>query len=217
MRQKRRVVIVAGGDFNATDAAKILPEHDVIIAADGGAAKLIQYDIWPDVLVGDMDTLKETEWNKLKQKKFRIDRLPVEKDVTDTHYACELALANQPKEVALFGVWGGARMDHALANVGLLEWFCERGVDAKIYAGTNRVRLLEGPAKTVLPKENFHFLSLLPLSSKVEGIDTIGLKYTLKNGVLKRGLTRGISNEWVEDEAIVHIRQGKLLIVETSD
>lgn len=217
MLHGRRVVIVAGGEIQATDLKQIDPKHDWIIAADGGAANLIQYKIWPNLLVGDMDTLQKEELEIYIQRDMDMDRLPVEKDVTDTHYACEKALQYQPKEVVLLGVWGGARIDHALANIGLLEWFVDRNIPAMIIAGSNRIRMLKGPTKVELKKEHFHYLSLLPVSEKVTGIDTVGLKYTLKNDFLKRGLTRGMSNEWMDEQAVIRIQQGKLLIIETSD
>lgn len=217
MKRKRRVVIVAGGEFHSTDAKRINPRDDFIIASDGGARALIEHEIWPHLLVGDMDTLEHEKIEQLKQKKIKIEYLPSEKNVTDTHYACEKALTYQPDEVALLGVWGGARMDHALANIGLLEWLGEQGAEAVIYAGTNRVQMMKGPAKVVLEKGSFQYLSLLPISDKVEGIDTVGLKYTLKNGCLKRGFTRGISNELVSEQAIIRIQKGKVLLIESSD
>lgn len=214
---KQRVVVVAGGELTIRDVKRIHPSDDWIIAADGGAAKLIKHGVWPNVLVGDMDTLQNEDWEILNQKELEIDRLPVEKDVTDTHYACEKALQYSPNEVVLLGVWGGARIDHAIANLGLLEWFLDQGIDAVIYANNNRIRLLKGPATIKLKKENFKYLSLLPVSEKVTGIDTIGLKYTLKNGSLQRGYTRGISNEWAHEQGIIRIRQGKLIVIESSD
>lgn len=217
MLRKRRVVIVAGGELYATDVKQIHPEEDWIIASDGGARKIIRHGIWPHLLVGDMDTLQKEELEPIKQKNIPIEYLPTEKDVTDTHYACEKALAYQPDEVALFGVWGGARMDHALANIGLLEWLDEQGTKAVIYAGTNRAQMIKGPEKVVVTKGSFQYLSLLPISAKVEGIDMVGVKYTLKNGSLQRGLTRGISNELVSEQAIITIQEGKVLLIESSD
>lgn len=217
MLRKKRVVIVSGGELHSDDIQRINREHDWIIAADGGARKLMAYGIWPNLLVGDMDTLGNEELKLLEKKKITIERLPSEKDVTDTHYACEKALTYQPDEVVLFGVWGGARMDHAIANIGLLEWIEERGTKAIIYAGSNRVRMVQGPTRVVLKKESFQYLSLLPISEKVVGIDTVGLKYTLKDGSLKRGLTRGVSNELIAERAEIQIRQGKVLLIEASD
>lgn len=215
--KRKRVVIVAGGDFHSMDAKRINPMSDLIVAADGGAQRLASHGIWPHLLVGDLDSLKQEQVNVISQKIEKIERIPKEKDVTDTHYACQKALLYNPSEIALFGVWGGARIDHALANIGLLEWLSDREAKAIIYSGTNRIQMVKGPTKVLLEKSNYQYISLLPISKKVKGIDTQGLKYTLENGELRRGFTLGMSNEIIAEPAMIHIQSGKALLIETSD
>lgn len=212
-----RVVIVSGGELTSKDIKRVRHQTDWIIAADGGAQQLLAYGIKPHVLVGDFDTLAQEQVEQLQQQHVEIVRLPTQKDMTDTHYACEKALTYKPNELILLGVWGGARMDHAIANLGLLEWLQEQGVQATIYAGTNRLRLLQGPAKVTIQKNDYHYISLLPISKQVSGIYTRGLQYTLHNGTLTRGLTRGISNELAAEKASIQLESGMVLLIETSD
>lgn len=215
--KRNRVVVVAGGELTAFDVKQIDQDRDWIIAADGGAKHLADYGIIPHLLVGDMDTLIPEQLHQMKKQQIEIKYLPTEKNETDTHYACEQALGYQPEEIILLGVLGGKRFDHALANIGLLEWLTEQGMKAMIYAETNRLQLLVGPTKATIQKGIYQYLSLLPISEQVNGIYTQGLKYTLHNGTLTRGWTRGLSNEWADGQATIQIQRGKVLLVESSD
>lgn len=212
-----RVVIVAGGELNSKDLARVNPKSDWIIGVDGGAKHLLERGIDPNCLVGDLDSLDPSFVEQLSQKQIQMKRLPIEKDQTDTHYACEVALLQQPEELILLGMWGGARVDHALANIGLLEWLLDHQVSAVIYSGTNRIRMIQGPSVTEISKGEYEYLSLLPVTQQVRGIYTEGLKYTLTNGTLTRGFTLGISNEIIDPQAVIRIKEGKILLMESSD
>lgn len=214
---KKRVVIVAGGDLDPKDMERVNPDTDWIIGVDGGAKYLLEQGIDPDCLVGDFDTLDASFMEQLSKKRVQMRRLPVEKDQTDTHYACEIALLHQPEELILLGVWGGARVDHALANISLLEWLLDQEVKAVIYSGTNRIRMIQGPFVTEIQKSEYDYLSLLPVTKQVRGIYTKGLKYTLTNGTLIRGTTLGISNELIDEKGIIQMEKGKMLLIESSD
>jgi thiamine pyrophosphokinase len=216
MRYKR-TVIVAGGDLPARDIERIDPLRDWLIAVDGGAVELLAHGLRPHVLVGDMDTLPAAQLAKLTALHVVIERLPQEKDVTDTHYACEVALRYPERELILLGGWGGPRVDHALGNVALLEWLLEQGMQATMYAASSRLTLWQGPAEVRIAKDEYQYLSLLPLSEQVHGMNTHGLKYTLRNETLTRGLTRGLSNEWLAKQALLQIERGKVLLVESDD
>ncbi|MBI3976336.1 MAG: hypothetical protein HY334_08105, partial [Armatimonadetes bacterium] len=49
-------------------------------------------------------------------------------------------------------------------------------------------------------------------SPEVRGIVTTGLRYPLRGGTLRRGSTRGVSNEIVRAPASVRARAGDLLV-----
>jgi thiamine pyrophosphokinase len=208
---------VAGGDMSTSDLAKIDREKDFIIAADGGAKKLIDAGIFPHLAVGDFDTTGESFVQDLLFQGIPTQKLPPAKDMTDTQYAIDEGLNQQPDEILILGALGGSRFDHTLANIGLLEWIKEKGSHGVIYNRTNRIQLLKGPTQITLPKSEYRYVSLIPVSRRVKGITTHGLLYSLTNGQLTRGLTLGISNEIKAEQATISIQAGTCLIIESRD
>jgi thiamine pyrophosphokinase len=217
MMVKRRVFVIAGGDLKREEMALIERERDFVIAADAGAKKLTEAGILPHLAVGDFDTVGLAFMEELSRVGVPVEPLPMEKNETDLHYALMKAVEHKPDEVVILGALGGARLDHMLANVGLLEWLAEQGTNGVLHHACNRIRLLVGPGELSLVKDEFSYVSLIPVSEKVSGIVTQGLKYPLRNETLVRGLTRGISNELSANEARVSIEKGKCLVVESRD
>lgn len=212
-----RIMVVAGGDLERELLDKLLPLAQEIIAADAGAEKLLSWGIIPDIIVGDLDSVSPEVISQINSLGILQERLPEAKNETDLHVALMKALDRKPQEIMIVGALGGARYDHMLANIGLLEWLAEKQINAVMLNKTNRIRFLTGPGKCRLTKSVFTYVSLIPITYKVEGIITKGLKYPLKSETLIRGQTRGISNEWDQKEATVSIEKGKLLIVESKD
>ncbi|WP_175482470.1 thiamine diphosphokinase [Thermoflavimicrobium dichotomicum] len=211
------MAVVGGGDFDLDDFRRVDHEFDWVISADAGTLRLLESGIQPHLAVGDFDTTGDERLKWIQEKGIPLIHLPVEKAMTDLHYAIQEAIKRKPMEIFIFGALGGARIDHALANIGLLEWIDEQGVKAIMVHRHNRLRLLAGPAEVSLKKEGYTYVSLIPVSKQVEGITTHGMLYPLHEGVLIRGQTLGISNEIKEDVACIQIRQGKCLLVESSD
>jgi thiamine pyrophosphokinase len=213
----KRAIIVAGGEVEVADFEIIDPETDWIVAADAGAKALLEAGKVPHLVVGDFDTAGAAFSEELMRRGIPLERLPAEKDETDTHYAVRKAVESGVNEVVILGALGGARVDHLLANVGLLEWLEKKGVHGVLHHSSNRIRLITGPGEIRLVRDRFFYVSLIPLTERVDGIVTKGLRYPLHGETLWRGWTRGISNEWSEEEAFVFIRSGKLLVVESRD
>ncbi|SEN15871.1 thiamine diphosphokinase [Lihuaxuella thermophila] len=214
---KRTAFVVAGGDVDAEDLALIDPERDWVVAADGGALTLLDAGIIPHLVVGDFDTVGEHFAAQLAARGIPIRKLPAAKAETDTHYAAREALRQNPDEVIILGALGGSRFDHTLANLGLLEWLDEQGVQGILYHRSNRIRLVSGPGEAVLAESKFSFVSLIPVTAAAEGITTVGMLYPLRGETLLRGMTRGISNEIVGREGKIIIEKGKCLLVESRD
>jgi thiamine pyrophosphokinase len=214
---RRPVFVVAGGDLERSDLDLLRQANAWIVAADGGAKKLVVEGIIPHMAVGDFDTAGADFADELVKLGSEVHRLPAEKAETDTHFALGKALEKNPDEVVILGALGGGRTDHLLGNIGLLEWLDSRSVKGTILNARNRIRLVSGPGQLELVKSRFTYVSLIPVSSQVDGIRTSGLKYPLNGETLTRGLTRGISNEIAAEHAAVTIAAGKLLVVESRD
>jgi thiamine pyrophosphokinase len=212
-----RVIVVAGGSVSQTFLQKQIKNNELVIAADGGVFSLLDAGIVPRVAIGDFDTTGTRFIDSWQAMGIEVIQLPVEKDVTDTHAALEYALRYEPKEIYLYGVFGGSRMDHTLVNISLLEWLDTHHVKGYIQDETNRLQLIHGPEQIDLYQHDFQYISLLPLSDQLTGVTTNGLAYPLHAAVLKRGDSLGISNYMTGKKASISIRQGFGLVIESRD
>jgi|GEM_PF-3243382 len=89
-----RILIVLGGDPPpARLLKKCYREADVILCADGGLAVLWQYNLWPDLLVGDLDSAAAPMVAEYRTQGGRVERHSPNKDQTDGQLAVEWALA----------------------------------------------------------------------------------------------------------------------------
>lgn len=213
---KKRVVVVAGGTVTKDFLQTNIKKTDIVIGADYGAAALIDAGIIPHAAIGDFDTTGKEKLQEWRNIGMRIIPLPAKKDVTDTHAAIAEALSYDPEEVYLFGAFGG-RMDHTLANLGLLELLSIHGITGILQDETNLVRLLQGPGKVDLVNMGYTYVSIVPISKHINGVSTTGLAYPLTGECLMRGETRGISNQITGEIAAVSIEDGECYIIQSKD
>jgi thiamine pyrophosphokinase len=217
-------IIVADGDVPSDEAQLrdvIAPDEDgppLVIAADGGARKAAALGLAARLVIGDGDSLGPAEVADLRARGTEVMLFPAEKDESDTELAMREAIAAGARRIVILGAFGGARLDHSLANVALLALPEVEGRDVSLTDGAATVRLIghaDGPGELRLAGAPGDLVSLFPLDPTVEGIVTAGLRYPLHDEPLRLGPSRGLSNRLVETEAHVTTRRGRLLVVHT--
>ena len=193
----------------------------IVIAADGGALGAEQLGLVIDLVVGDMDSLSPERLAQLRGAGVEIELAPIAKDESDTELAVLAALARGAEAVTIVGAFGGARLDHALANIGLLALPALAGCAVELLDASTRVTGLRAPDRADRPvRQALHgragdLVSLLPLGSAVEGVTTEGLRYPLYEETLAAGPARGLSNVRVVPDAAVSVGRGFLVIIES--
>ncbi|MDY5497177.1 MAG: thiamine diphosphokinase [Anaerobutyricum sp.] len=218
--EEKKILIVSGGTVDTVFAREYLKEKtfDRIIAADAGLAHCMEIGVEPTDILGDFDSLQDKRvLEDYKKKGIPLKEFPERKDYTDTHLALTYAIALSPSEVVIFGATG-TRLDHTLANIGLLAMMCDHNIPCRLVDQHNEIEMLSGPAEKRYPRSGEKkYFSLLAFSEKVSGIDEIGFSYPLENGTLSRKESMGVSNEIVEEEGIVRFKSGYLLVMQTRD
>ena len=226
-KKKKRVAILTGGSIDLAFARDYLKTYQatVILAVDKGLAAAVQLAEETgqelDYVVGDYDSVDQKILNRV-QERFRLTGKPVlrtyqpEKDATDTELALSLALSLEPEEIVLLGATG-TRFDHAFANIQLLYQALIREVPTSIVDGHNRIFLADKPFRIRKEEAFGEFLSLIPLTEEVRGLTLHGMKYPLDHAELRMGSSLGVSNDIVEEEALVELTDGVLIVFETRD
>ncbi len=210
-----RVILFANGEFSSLGFYKnLLQEDDYIICADGGVNTIYPAGIIPDLLVGDFDSVEEEILDKLKSEKTEFLKYPKEKDESDLELALLKAIELKPEEIMIFAALG-KRLDHIFANLMLLNLPLENDIKCSLIEEDYEIFLINKHIK--IKRGKAVYLSLFPLTPVVEAIETYGLKYLLKSENLYLGPSRGLSNEIIEEEATIKIKNGKLLIIKTNN
>lgn len=185
-----------------------------IMAADGGARQAAHYGLAVHSVVGDMDSLSESEQSVLRANGAIFHEHSPQKDETDLELALNLAKKQGADWVRVIGAVG-QRIDQTLGNLQLLASQQLRGYDLAIVDGDQSVRALHAGIHQISGQPG-DTISLIPVGGAAEGIYTNGLTYPLYGETLLFGLTRGISNELETASASVSIRAGVLLVVHTA-
>ena len=187
----------------------------LVVAADGGARGAERLGLAIDLIVGDGDSLGEAYLRRFSAAGVAVRLVATAKDESDTELAVAAAIERGAARITVLGAFGGGRLDHALANVGLLALPALEGRQCVLLDGGARVSLLTGPGEAAIDGRAGDLVSLLPLGDGVMGVTTEGLTYPLRDEPLPLGPARGLSNVRRGETARVRLRTGRLLIVES--
>jgi thiamine pyrophosphokinase len=185
---------------------------DIVICADGGASNALKMGLIPDVVIGDMDSIKSGVKENIRNKstKTRYISTSTQKDESDTQLAVEYALGLDVKKIIITGAVGD-RIDHTLANIILLTSPGLEDIDVRILTDNSDMFIVRKPITIDgVPGKTITLISLSPYTYF---IGTKGLKYELKEEKLDFSPVRGLSNEFMDKKAKLDIREGTLLVI----
>ena len=169
----------------------------------------------PDYILGDFDSIDKKVLEKYKTQKIKINELKPEKDFTDTEEAINLAIKLKSSEFVIIGAIG-TRIDHVLANINVLKIALDNNIKAKIINEHNEIELINN--ELIIERNNLYkYISIMPLTTQVEGITITGMKYPLENYTLTIGNSLGVSNEQIEKTAKIKVKDGILIVIKSRD
>jgi thiamine pyrophosphokinase len=210
-----KIIIISGGNSPSKELLmKEITEDTFLIGADSGADCLYDYNIKPDLLVGDFDSINKNVFKYYEKSDCIIDIYPTEKDSTDTEIAVQKALSMNPSEIVFLGCTG-SRIDHLFGNIGMLKICLEYGVNACIKDKNNNIRLIDTPI--LLKGTVGDIFSVQSYGDEVVGLTIKGGKYPLNNYDLKIGESITISNEFASSEVQLEFKSGTLMVILSSD
>ena len=194
--------IVGAGDF---DTVFTPSEDDLVIAADGGYDSLRKNGIRCDLIIGDMDSVKEVP------RDIPIVRHKVKKDETDMHLSYLEGKKRGYSEFRIYGATGG-RSDHTFANYCLLLYMKNNGDNGVICTAKDATRVVKNEEITLSGRAGA-YVSVFAFGEDAEGVTIKGLEYETNEVTLKQSFPLGVSNSFIGKEARVTVKSGAVLII----
>ena len=122
-------VVLANGDYPFADVPfQLLKRAPYVVCCDGGANEYIERGYLPNIIIGDGDSLSET--NRLKYADL-IYHNP-DQETNDQTKAVQYLLSKGKRKIAIVGATG-KREDHTIGNVSLLMEYMRMGAEVRSY------------------------------------------------------------------------------------
>jgi thiamine pyrophosphokinase len=197
MGQKKRILgVLAGKSMPFQSLADLATGADFVFAADSGQDVCLAAGFRPDVVVGDLDSVKE----RLAEVEYR-ER--IDQNFSD----CDKLIA-ELRELGevdfVVGGFEGDRFDHVFAS---LMSFVRGQVPVRLLLG-------QGHGKILWPGENWGFgsgtFSILPLGDAV--VTTMGAQWELQHSPLSFAGGGSLSNE-AQGDVLVKVESGCVLVI----
>ena len=211
MKNERSALLVANGDPQS-DLSALISDHNFLSAVDGGLRHLLALKRFPDLLIGDLDSITSEELQACIDQGVEILRFKAEKDESDLELALREALKRGYSDLTISNA-GGGRVDHLLGNLSLL--FHPALQHAKIKMTDQSSNFYPLSQTITLKTQPGDLISLIPWQDSAIGVTTANLAYPLDNETLLPYGTRGLSNVALGGEITVSLQSGQILLVHT--
>ena len=203
----QRIVIVGNGeDWKKEKIIRFCQKADYIIAADNGLALLYNFQIRPDLIIGDLDSVPASILDSYPE--IPIEKHPSQKDLTDSELSIQKAISMHPREIVLLAMTGHY-FDHSYASVINLFRNYQPGIEMKIITSNAIIFPIMG--KMILRHLKGRRFSLFPLGS-VRQLSLEGCQYQFKKENLEM-TDYSISNVIVKEKLEINFKEGKLFCV----
>lgn len=205
----KTAIVLVGPSAPAPQVKELLPDADLVVAADSGAHMAAQLDLVIDIAVGDFDSIDSGLLEELEQTAV-VERHPAAKDQTDIALALDAAIRCAPTRLVVVS-GGGGRLDHAFANLLVLADPAYARTQIQAFVGDSQVWVIRD--HQTLYSESGRTVSLIAVGGAAEGITTTGLAYPLDHESLAATSTRGVSNVMTVDNPTVRVQTGVILAI----
>ncbi len=203
--KEKACYIVGAGEMAYSQIFPLAPHaDDMLIAADGGVQVVLNVGLTPDLVIGDFDSLGYCP------HELKPIVLPCEKDDTDMLSALKQGLQREYETFLLYGGMGG-REDHTIANIQLLYYLASLGKRGFLIGKQNIMTAIKNDSVRI--SDMHGYLSIFCAGDQAEGVTISGCKYNLTNGTLTNLFPIGVSNEFTDEDAVISVKNGMLLII----
>ncbi len=202
---------MAGAPLRWTAAlAALAASARPLLAADSGADHLARVGLRPELVIGDLDSLRPSTRNWLGESAMLF--LP-DQDRTDLDKALEHAFGALAVESLIVLAATGGRIDHGVANLGLLARLA-LGERLVFETGQEWVVAIAGEGTLeAQPGEVWSFWTFDPAVR----VSIKGVHWPLENEAMSAGTTRWISNRAIQNEVRIRAEGGAVIVMRQHD
>jgi len=197
------LLICNGEPPSAALARRLASKADLVIAADGGANAARRLGIRPHVIIGDLDSIKNTTRRFFSSSTIiQVQR----QDNTDLEKALDYLQAKNFKDVTIIGATG-KRIDFTLGNLSVI-WNYTSSMNLTFVGDDWKAMPVESGKEMTAKRGTI--VSLIPFGV-CSRITLKGLRYPLTNATMKVGEI-GVSNVVQGSSFKVTVHRGKMLL-----
>lgn len=176
-----------------------------ILAADGAAIQLMDMEIAPNYIIGDLDSFLNCEYRNNYPSELLIHR--PDQEANDFEKNIEFAIANGWTNILILGIHGG-QLEHTLNNWSVFAKF-SRELNLLIY-DLDRYGFVIGEGEYTLDSYTGEMISLIPQPRAEVLIKNF--EWPLTNEILELGKREGARNISTSDKVFIRIIEGELLV-----
>jgi thiamine pyrophosphokinase len=177
------------------------------IAADGGADLLRECGILPDIVIGDMDSIKDGSFSP----KTEMLEYPPEKDDTDTLLAAKTGIERGCNRFFMYGC-SGRRLDHTIANIQTLKYIAKENCEGYMIGDSENITVIRNSSIRLNVRPGTG-VSVFAIGKDAKGVSLSGLKYEVRDAAINDSFPIGVSNEATEAHPDISVSDGSLIIL----
>ena len=207
----RKALFVMGGEPPSEESLLWRKDEvDISIAVDAGWLSFIDAGIFPDVLIGDLDSWGgEDIRNEIPQEVEVVEE--ANQDKTDFQKAIDF-LKKYPDITDIIILGGlGNRTDHLITNF-LIACSVDSSLTIIFDSEKEWIRRVTSKTKLKIIGQQGTAVSLLPITS-CSSVKTAGLKWEIDNQVLSGVGSFSQSNLCISNEVWISVQSGSLLVI----
>ena len=195
-------VILANGDYPSANIPLLMLENaPYVVCCDGGANEYIEKGNLPDVIIGDGDSLSET--NRLRYASL-ICYNP-DQETNDQTKAVRFLVEKGMRNIAIVGATG-KREDHTIGNISLLIEYARQGCD--VCSFTDYGVFIPCNGTTTHKCHKGQQVSIFSITAK--DLSAVGLRYPIYDF---NNWWQGTLNECIGEEFTINANGEYLLFI----
>ncbi len=191
---------------------EIIDEKDIIFCADGGANYTYKYNIYPNYIIGDLDSIDTIVLDFYKKEMVKIIKFDPEKNYTDFELILHEIERYQRENSIIFDniyVFGGLgkRLDMTLNNINLLEEY----QNLTFFSSNEEIFYKE--SSFCLKNKKGREISIISLDNLIEKLTLKGFKYEIEDINIERKTSRLVSNIVISNKCFINFKKGKIIVI----